>query len=608
MNTKNKTCLFVLLFVSFINLTGQNNAHEDIDKHIKTSKSFLLKNIDSAFFYSEKALSLAKETNKDTLITKAQTQKSSVYIFKNEFDKADSILTSELSKKLPLHIEGQLWHNLGTTQYRKRNLDKALELYIKAARITEKSKHQKLLLNTYTNIGVINAQLKNFKKAQNYLEKAVKLSSNNEPLKLQVLTNLANIYRENKEYSKFEEASFEVERLAKKYNIPGVLAVIYSNLSLYYSDVKTNYSKALFYGKEGLALKKKTTKNNISLTYNNIAHTYLLKRDYKNAIKYLDSALPNSKGILKSYVYSNYKDAYTGLKNFKKALYFSELKDQIKDSIKNKKEKEKITEITEKYESDKKEQKINLLNTENELQASKISNQRNILTGGIITILLLGSLLFLWFKNQKTKQSLQKASLQNKLLQTQLNPHFLFHSLNNIQTYIYKNQKETSLEYLSNYSKLMRTIFESSSLDFITVKEDFEAMQSYLNLQKANFESSIEFSIEIDDNISNYLIPPMFIQPFIENAIQHGIKNIENGKVSVNYHNNNDTIRVIIFDNGKGFKNKNNNHLLERYSSSDVIKERIENLQQTHRYSIHQNIQSDEKGTKITILFPKKNQ
>ncbi|TCP26923.1 tetratricopeptide repeat protein [Tenacibaculum skagerrakense] len=605
MNFKRKI-FTILSFVFITNLYGQENDLNQIDNYIKISKNYLLKDLDSAFIYSERALSLATKTNLDTLISKALTQKSSVYIFKNDFSKADSILTSELSKNLPPHIEGQIWHNLATISYKKRDLEKALELYIKAATLTEESKKQQLLLNTYSNIGVINAQLKNHKKAESYFEKVVILAENNELLKLQVLSNLANIYRENQEYSKFKKTSLEAENLAKKHNVDGILGIIYSNLSLYYSDIETNYAKGLYYGKLSLELKKKTTNKNLSFTYNNIAHTYILKKDYREAIQYLDSALPKSNGILKSYIYNNYKKAYTGLKDFKSALYFSELKEEINDSLHAKKEKEKITEITAKYESDKKEQQINLLNAKSELQSSKIKNQTNLLFGGIITFFLLGTLLFLWFKNQKTKQSLQKASLQNKLLQTQLNPHFLFHSLNNIQTFIYNNENKASLDYLSNYSKLMRSIFENSSKDFITIEEDFLAMKAYLHLQKSNFQNNVEFSIETSNDILDYLVPPMLIQPFIENALQHGIKTVENGKISVNYYNNIDSIRVIISDNGKGMKNKTNNHLLEKHSSTEVINERIKNLQNTYNYKIQLDIQSNTNGTRVSLTLPKK--
>lgn len=606
MNTK-KTSVFILCFLICIHVIGQEKITNAVSKYIEKSKTNLLKNQDSALIYSEKALVLAQQTTVDTLIAKAQIQKSSIFLLKNEFHKADSILSKELKKKLPAHIEGQIWHNLGSIEYRKFNLDKALELYLKAIKTTEKSNQQKLLLNSYTNIGVIHAQLKNYNKAQEYLEKAVVLAKNNEPLKLQVLTNLANIYKENKAFSKFEAAILESEKLAKKYNISKVLAVIYSNLSNYYTNEKPNYNKALFYGKQSVFFKKKSpNKDNLSLTYNNIAHTYLSFKKYKKAITYLDSALPNSKGLLKSYIYNNYKNAYAGLKNYKNAAYYAELKDVIKDSVHNEQQKEKITEITEKYESEKKEQKIAFLNSKNELQKHKISNQKKLFIVGLLIVLLLTLLAFLWYKNKKTNQELQQASMKHKLLQTQLNPHFLFHSLNNIQSYVYDNKKEESITYLSSYSKLMRSIFENATSDFITIEEDLETMKSYLNLQRVNFSSDVNFSLNADNTILEYLIPPMFIQPYIENAIQHGIKNIKNGEVSVNYKDNNNSIIVSVFDNGNGLKLKNNNQLLERNSSTKVIKERIQNLQKSHNYFIKEQVESKHNKTLVTLIFPKK--
>lgn len=599
--------LFLCFFTFVVKVKSQTNKTQQIEKHIKLSKTYLLKNLDSSFFHAEKAISLANTTQLDTLISKAAIQKSSVFIFKNRFQQADSILNGLLKKKLPPHIKGQVWHNLATIQYKQQALEKALELYIKAAKTTEQSKHKKPLLNTYANIGVINARLNNFSIAQKYLEKAVALADFNQPLKLQILVNLSNIYKVQKQFLKFEESIFEAEKIANKYKINRFLAIIYTNLSDYYAKDKGNYTKAIFYGKKGLNLKKQSaSKSSLSLSYNNIAHSYLLNKKYQQAIYYLDSALPNAKGRLKSYIYNNYKTAYSKLNNYKKALHYANLKDRIKDSLHNKKQKETITEITEKYESEKKEQQIDLLHAENALKSHKIQNQQYLLLAAIFGFILLTALVILWFRNQKTKATLEKASLQYKFLQTQLNPHFLFHSLNSIQSFIYLNKKEASLTYIKNYSELMRFIFDASTTNFISVKEDAEAMQAYLKLQQANFSSDIHFSLEFDESISNCIIPPMFIQPYIENAIQHGIKQVENGMVTVHYKNAKDCIEVLVFDNGNGFETKNNNRLLEKNSSLAVIQNRIKNLYKTYKYPIQEKITSTEKGTSILLTFPKK--
>ncbi len=607
---KRQLLQFSLLILLSISNTIQSQTEElaIVEHYILKSKELSQKNIDSSFFYIEDALRLSRELKNDSLVVKSNIQYSSLYLFTKKFDSADSILQINLKNdKIPLHLKGQTWHNLASIAYQKQNFEKALELYIKVAVTTEKSGNKKLLVNTYTNIGVINAQLQNTANAQKYLEKAVALADNNEALMLQLLVNLSSIYKQQQLLNKFEISIFKAEKLANKYNSKRTLSAIYNNLSDYYTSNKTNFEKAVFYGKKAVALKKELKhSNNLSLPFNNLGYAHLKNKEYKTAIQYLDSALPNAKGLLKSYVYNNLKNAYLGVNNYQKAMYFADLKDAIKDSLNNAQQKEKVADITEKYESEKKEQKIKLLNAKSELQSGKIENQRNLLVGMILGILMIAALVLLWFKNQKITQSLQQASLQHKLLQTQLNPHFLFHSLNNIQSFIYLNKKEESLNYLGSYSKLMRSIFDHSSVNFITVKEDTESMQAYLELQRVNFENNTIFSIHTDSDISEYLIPPMFVQPYIENAIQHGIKNIENGKVSVNYYNKEDSIEVSIFDNGKGIQPKNNNRLLSKESSTSVIMQRIKNLEKTHNYKVIQLATSDVNGTTIRLIFPKK--
>ncbi len=599
---------FLVFFCLFnITIKAQTENVLLIEKYLKKSKELSQKNVDSSFLYIEKGIRLAKEINRDSLLAKTYLQQSSLYLLSNKFKEADSILKLNFNKNIPKHLEGQTWHNLATIEYKKQHFEKALDLYITAAKLTEESGNKKLLVNTYTNMGIINARLGNLKNAQRYLEKVITFLDKDTPLELQVLVNLISIYKQQKLFKKFEAGILKAEKLAQKYKSKRTLSIIYNNLSDYYTSDKSNFKKSVFYGEKAISLKKELNHNAyLSLPYNNLGHAYLKNKKYKQAILYLDSALPNAKGLLKSYVYNNLKNAYLGLTNYKKAMHFAELKDVIKDSLNNAKQKEKVTEITEKYESEKKEQQITLLNTENQLQESKIHNQKNLLIGVVLTIFLLGSLAFLWFKNQKTKQSLQQASLKHKLLQTQLNPHFLFHSLNSIQSFIYLNKKEESLDYLGNYSKLMRSIFDNSSTDFITINKDVEAMNAYLKLQHANFENNVSFSLEVAEDISDFLIPPMFVQPYIENAIQHGIKNIENGKVSIKYHNKKDAIEVIIFDNGKGIKTKNNNYLLEKNSSSHVIEERIKILQKTHNYTIKHQVESSSNGTTVLLTFPKK--
>lgn len=183
----------------------------------------------------------------------------------------------------------------------------------------------------------------------------------------------------------------------------------------------------------------------------------------------------------------------------------------------------------------------------------------------------------------------------------------MFHSLNGIQNYIFQNKKEESAHYLHSFSKLMRVILESSDQDFITVEEDSEAIRSYLNLQQLNFNQKFRYEVIIDETIETQyqLIPPMFTQPFVENAILHGLKNMENGHVKIAYTKNNNDLKILISDNGKGIKKQSTNvNKFYRSMSTEILKQRIDTFKTTKKYSISYTINSSESGTEVVLYFP----
>lgn len=605
-----KALFIIFIISSSFGILAQSNADntKQIEHKLTVSKELFQKNLDSSLYYSNSALQLSKLMQNDTLIAKSHLQKSSVLIFKKKFSEADSLLQNNLTKDLPKHIEGQTLHNLATIQYYKQDFEKALGIYLKAAKILEQAKNSKQLVNTYTNIGSINAALKNFKNAQKYLERALPLSEFNEMIKLQILVNLCNIYHEQKMFKKYTDNIFEAEKLAKKYNSKSTLSVIYTNLSNYYTENDINYDLALTYGKRAISLKKELNQiQTINVTYNNVGHSYLKKGEYNKAIAYMDSAMIGAQGILKTYIYNNLKDSYLGINNYKKALFYADLKDLHKDSIVNAKQKEKVAELTEKFESEKKQQQIDILDSKNQIQALTIKQQNYILVALIIFALLLLILGYFWFKNYKTKQKLDTLLLQQKLRKIQLNPHFLFNALQSIQNFIHQNDKEKSSSYLTSYSKLIRLILEKSDNDFISVAEDKQALEAYLNLQKLNQNNVFSYTVDIQNNVEEDfdILPPLITQPFVENAILHGLKDKTEGLITIKYYKNNTDLCVSIKDNGKGFEiHKEDSKRLHKSMSMQIVREQLKNLNKTSK-KINGNVSitSSLKGTEVVLTF-----
>ncbi|MET2984727.1 tetratricopeptide repeat-containing sensor histidine kinase [Aureibaculum conchae] len=612
--------LFFILLVFYSTVNSQSidelklvieqdtSAVNRINNTLKISAIFARSNLDSALFYADEAINIATDYD-DKLLTKSLLHKGTFLTLKGDFKNGDSILNINFERPIDSTTLGLNYINLANSFQFQKRFDEAITNYLKASEIFEEQKNKIRLAQIYGNIGVLNAKNKNFDKAVNYLNKAIKNADQNEILKIQYQINLSSLYIDQNKYLEGLELAYLAEELAKKNNFNRGLASIYTNLCKIYSnsDSLKNTKKAIDYGL--LALKIKKEVGNIPVygeTLNNIGQAYLKEGDYSKASIYLKEAIQNSTGDLKTAVLNNLKNIYAKLGNNQLALNYSDQLIQHKDSLTAAKQQEKVTEIIESYESEKKQRLIDVLNVENELQQAKLESQRNLFIGFGILGLLSILLAYLWFQNQKTKQSLQQEAMKHKLLQTQLNPHFLFHSLNSIQSFIHQNKKEESSSYLVSYSKLMRTILESSDQDFISVDEDIAAIEEYVKLQRLNLPDDVQIAVESDDLIGDCKIPPMFVQPYVENALIHGINSIEKGVVCILYKDLTTKVQVIISDNGKGLSTNKGNNELHRSMSTEIIQQRIQNLKQVYNYKINIFTKQSDKGTQIVIEFPKK--
>ncbi|RLD57247.1 MAG: hypothetical protein DRJ05_10000, partial [Bacteroidetes bacterium] len=199
----------------------------------------------------------------------------------------------------------------------------------------------------------------------------------------------------------------------------------------------------------------------------------------------------------------------------------------------------------------------------------------------------------------------QLFELEQKTLRLQMNPHFIFNSLNSIQSYIINHKAELAVGYLSKFSKLMRLILANSGSKFIVLKEELRALNYYLELEKLRFDNKFEYHIHIDKNIEEDFmsIPPMIIQPYVENAIIHGLINKpRKGKIDIRFTLNNESICCKVTDNGigreKAMQLSRNSGIIKKSQGMMITKSRLETLnkQYNEEFSVEIIDLKDEKG------------
>ncbi len=259
------------------------------------------------------------------------------------------------------------------------------------------------------------------------------------------------------------------------------------------------------------------------------------------------------------------------------------------------------------------EEKIRQLEKERALKDELITKKNKfnyVLIGSVILMLILLGLIAkaLFFIKTKNK----KIALQS--LRREMNPHFIFNSLNSVNQFIAQNNELEANKYLTSYSNLMRNMMETSNKDFISLSNELEQIKKYLDLEHLRFQDKFEYELEVDEqlDVDVILVPNMLIQPHLENAIWHGLRYRETkGKLIVTFAEENQLIKVSIEDDGIGVEKsrelKTQNQKVHESRGLNNAEERINLLNDLYHQQISYTISSgsDGKGTIVTLYFSK---
>jgi tetratricopeptide (TPR) repeat protein len=259
------------------------------------------------------------------------------------------------------------------------------------------------------------------------------------------------------------------------------------------------------------------------------------------------------------------------------------------------------------------EEKIKQLEKERALKDELITKKNKfnyVLIGSVILMLILLGLIAKALFSIKTKN--KKIALQS--LRREMNPHFIFNSLNSVNQFIAQNNELEANKYLTSYSNLMRNMMETSNKDFISLSNELEQIKKYLDLEHLRFQDKFEYEIMVDEKLDAdaILVPNMLIQPHLENAIWHGLRYRETkGTLKVTFAEENQLIKVSIEDDGIGVEKsrelKTQNQKVHESRGLNNVEERIKLLNDLFHQQISYTISSgtDGNGTLVTLYFSK---
>lgn len=623
---------FTLFLVSFsFLLFAQNQAKIDSLESLlkKNPKNKLAIYIDLsqelAMFYPPKARKYAQEGLKlSQKNTKNYAQNLKNIGLSYYFEQKTKVGKKYLNEALKVfqHIkdkqgESAVLHNIGLCYQSEGNLEKALHYFMKSLKIEEKIGNRAGLVASYANVAmVLEAQLE-YQRALSYYQKALKIAkeTQNQAYQVQVYFNIAHLHFEGKLYQKAKKYADSTLNLAQKIKMPfGIAKAQGIRADIFWQNKE--YQKALeaIEIAEEIFIPMQATGDLLNLAIIK-AKVYEKQGKFEQMKEYAEKAKELGQDNVsfednRKIYYLLYKASKT-LGQKTEGLEYLEKYMKYRDSIFVKEKNATIEELVTKHETKEKEQKIKDLEQKSKISALELG-RKNIIISASIGLALLSLLIFYLFYRQKQLQNQKKEiSLEQKLLRTQLNPHFIFNALNAIQDYILKMEKAEASIYLAQFSQLMRQILENSREDYISLEQEIETLENYLSLQQLRFEDKFEYAINLTDDLDSeeILIPPMFAQPFIENAIEHGIAKMQDrGEININFRLEGEQIILEIADNGIGIEasTKMKTQEVKKHKSlaSIITQERIEAFRKSINQKITFQIESQKQGTKVVFYLP----
>lgn len=498
-------------------------------------------------------------------------------------------------------------------------LEKALFVREKAIQFGDSS----LLASAFTLMGAINNKLLQYQQSLDNNKKALAIfiALDDDKGAARALSNIGLSFNG---LGQHDSAMIYLKlplEMARKAGNPRSLVLRLNNLgsSFYgmkkYEDAEAAYLETVAIAKANGLIPR------LCAAYRNLAYLYLRTGRYAEAELHADSAIVIGDSIRQfRQVAASYNTKYQvakAKKDFEQALHFHEIQNQYIDSIYSEAHLAELTALEGRFRNKEKLQEISTLKQEAEISDLRLQRRDIILYGLIGFVIVLGVLAYILVKQSLLRQNQRLMAVEQRLFRSQINPHFFFNALSNIQSYLLrdKDPKKTAV-LLSRFAKLMREVLDSSTEEEVSIAEEVESLQNYLELQRMRFKQQFEYDIQVGEDLDpeDVMMPSMLAQPFVENALEHGIQHLEGeGRIHIHFIRKNGFLELEIADNGIGIE-KSQELKAEKHShvsrALQITRDRLYLLKKKTRKNIEFTIQNavdgsgNISGTRVQMQLP----
>ena len=525
-----------------------------------------------------------------------QLKLGKAYEFNNNYQESISIYKKLDKKELSNWQLALLYESLGDVYRKTKEFEKSISSYKLGLDIANKHLITPKVTDLNSKIAQVYDESGSYNKAEVYFENSLNLATQeNKKRAVEEKIKVADFRNANRDYD--DEIKLREETIL---------------------DLKEIETDSVISNESDFTPQKQNYK---------IGNAYYLQKSYDKAIPYLEKSIEEADKREDLTVEKDAKrklsEAYKASGDFEKALKAYEEYTKSVEELYIKKEQQ----ITQSARFSKKiaenQNRITSLESDRELSESKykLNEEQNkrqkliiySLIGGLALLLLTAYLMYKYIKQQRLANNL----LALKSLRSQMNPHFIFNALNSVNSFIATNDERTANKYLSDFSQLMRAVLENSEEDFIPLQKEIELLELYTKLEHFRFQDKFDYNISVDENIdvNEFQIPPMLLQPYIENAVWHGLRyKEEKGKLDISItKKSEDEIVITITDNGIGREKskalKTENQQKQNSKGMGNIKKRVSILNEMYKDKVDifiDDYQAEgDAGTKVMVTLKK---